>query len=72
MNTGKLNRNTKEVFATNLKENILSREFHKSSEKFWMELRGKFSKGVWDRCRWIFARNSKVREISHRIGNKLL
>jgi hypothetical protein len=41
---GKLNRNTKEVFATNLKENILSREFHKSSEKFQMELRGNFQR----------------------------
>jgi hypothetical protein len=35
----------------NQKENILSREFHKRSEKFWMELGGKFSKGVWERCR---------------------
>jgi hypothetical protein len=32
----------------------------------------KLSKGVWERCRWIFMRNSKVREISHRIGSKLL
>jgi hypothetical protein len=43
---GKLNRNTKGVFETNPKEDILSREFHKSSEKFWMELRGRFSNGI--------------------------